>query len=208
MKIFAKFGGIVATLSTTVILASCAKEYPVQNPSETPQGTFKATEHIGWFKTKKVHLRCFSASTERIYASTIHELAHSAHWFYDTSYSANASDIVIESWSTAAEVYFTRKLYPNYETGLSRGCYTNIAADLMDAAGLTKVCYYSKANLKAETVDSPLSYIDNVSGYTIKQIQDAIFVSTTWRNFETNLSRYNNPTKAHLNETFVFWSTL
>lgn len=190
------------------VLKSKIRIHAEEKDDMTHPGVFRGTYHVGWFKTKKIHMRCLSSPTDRIYAYTLHELAHSAHWNYDQTFSASTSDIVKESWSTAAEVYFARKLYSSYVPSVDRGCYTNIGVDLMDAAGLRKSCDYSRANNDTEEVYSPLSYIDNVEGYTIHQIQDAIFGSSTWSNFQTNLSRYENATKDHLSEAFTFWSTL
>lgn len=48
--------------------------------------------------------------------------------------------------------------------------------------------------------------IDNVNGYTLKQLQDALIGARLWNGWRDNIkSRYNNPTEVHLDELFNNW---
>ena len=48
----------------------------------------------------------------------------------------------------------------------------------------------------------------NVSGYTIRQIEDALDGQRTWDGWKNNIiGRYNNRTKTRLHETFNHWNT-
>ena len=49
------------------------------------------------------------------------------------------------------------------------------------------------------------SYYDQVQGYTIKQIEDALASQTTWNAWKNNLKNmYNNETEKHLDAAFNF----
>ncbi len=44
---------------------------------------------------------------------------------------------------------------------------------------------------------------DQVSGYTIKQIEDVLSYTSSWNNWRDNIkSRYSNPTKNNLDKLF------
>jgi hypothetical protein len=48
--------------------------------------------------------------------------------------------------------------------------------------------------------------IDNVSGYTIRQLQDALIGAGYWSQWRDNIkNRYNNPTEISLDELFNNW---
>ena len=48
----------------------------------------------------------------------------------------------------------------------------------------------------------------NVSGYTIRQIEDALDGQRTWDGWKNNIiGRYNNGTRTRLHETFSYWNT-
>lgn len=53
--------------------------------------------------------------------------------------------------------------------------------------------------------DMVKSYYDQVQGYTIKQIEDALASQTTWNAWKNNLKNmYNNETEKHLDAAFNF----
>lgn len=144
---------------------------------------------------------------DEIYGTTIHELAHSAHWLQNRSFFQNkVSLIVAESWASGVEMYLTRKVYPNYKRddirNYSRGGYTGIIEDLMDGTGLLKESsvYYKSDEERYR------SYIDNVSGYSIKQIEDAIRGAGKWDEWKNNLKKLNNATKNNLDAAFDYWT--
>ena len=52
------------------------------------------------------------------------------------------------------------------------------------------------------------SYMDRVSGYTIRQIEDALVGQKSWNNWKNNIkNRYNNETKDNLDAAFSYWNT-
>ena len=80
--------------------------------------------------------------TDDIYATTIHELAHAAHWrmivkepntnrYRDYHY---ADDKMVESWATGVQWYLTKMVYLKYK-GRPQGTpnYTNVVIDLVDS---------------------------------------------------------------------------
>lgn len=101
------------------------------------------------------------------------------------------------------QVYFTRKVYPDFEKRYPRGSYTGLVEDLMDEAGVEKTSdYYLKEKIAK-------SYIDNVSGYTIKEIESALIGARTFNIWKNQLkSKYpDNATKDHLDAAFTYWSS-
>lgn len=143
---------------------------------------------------------------DEIYATTIHELAHSAHWRQDRSfYQDKVEKIVKETWARGVEVYFTSMVYPDYYAHYNRGRYTGLVEDLMDGFGTTSSNRYYFEKEK----DLPKSYEDKVSGYTIKQIETAMLGSKTFTDWKNRLkSKYpNNATKDNLDAAFTYWSS-
>ncbi len=47
---------------------------------------------------------------------------------------------------------------------------------------------------------------DEVSGYTIRQIEDALYGQKHWNSLRDNIkSKYNNPTEKYIDELFNNW---
>ena len=52
------------------------------------------------------------------------------------------------------------------------------------------------------------SYSDQVSGYTIRQLEDALRERETWADWKTNIKhKYNNATENNLDAAFDYWSS-
>ncbi len=101
-----------------------------------------------------------------------------------------------ESWARGVEWELTRMVYPNY-LGRQRRTdnYTLVVADMIDDDFET-----TKPNTNQGYY---LSYNDRVSGYTIRQIEDALIGQKTWNNWRDNIVlKYTNPTKHNLNRLF------
>lgn len=158
-----------------------------------------------------IHIYTLEESIDLTYATVIHELAHAAHWgLYQSDYN-NGSDFVLESWSTGVEVSLTQDMYPNYTTPYYSISYTGIIPDMMDGVGKTKKCFKYYDSQKDEFVSyaTPKSYIDNVSGYTLLEIEkslDGVRDANAWKNKLKTL--YDNETEDNLDDAFAFWSTL
>lgn len=155
-----------------------------------------------------IHIYTFNQREDVTYATTLHELAHAVHWgLYKSDYN-NASDFVLESWTRGIQVYLTRDEYPKYDTQYSTLSYTGIVRDMMDGTGLRKYAWYYYESNKFEHYDDMKSYTDNVSGYTMIQVEASLKGSRDAESWKTNLKKfYDNETEENLDDAFAFWST-
>ncbi|MDO4782935.1 MAG: hypothetical protein Q4A09_06950 [Capnocytophaga felis] len=133
-----------------------------------------------------------------IYGTVIHELAHASHWDMDKSGYNGSSDIVAESWARGVQWDLTRMVYPNYRGGpFIRPNYTQVVVDMIDPN-------YPSYELNANNG----LWNDNVQGYTIRQIEDALIGQKTWNGWRDNIIRmYNNETENNLPALFEYWRT-
>jgi hypothetical protein len=88
-----------------------------------------------------------------------------------------------------------KKVYPDYLGGQrSTGDYTLVVSDIIDDDFIT-----TQPNNKGYYNDSR----DQVSGYTIKQIEDALKGQKTWNNWRDNIiNKYTNLTENNLIRLF------
>ncbi len=142
-------------------------------------------------------------SAARIYNTTIHELAHVSHWDMDQSDFYKADDRVVESYAVGVAYVFSAQVYSagqipfgNWQdvefrdlTGYFESKYTPLVVDLMD-------------NFNQRFLGNTYPN-DNVSGYTIAQIETAMKGAKTLEKWRDNLrDNYDNPTENHLDELF------
>lgn len=140
---------------------------------------------------------------DEIYATTIHELAHSSHWDMERSDFDDSNTIVKESWANGVERELTRMVYPSYSQIYSRLDYTGVVHDMVDGVKSVISYYYSKYE-----VYSSKSYNDNVSGYTIRQLEDALEGQRSWNGWRDNIkNKYSNGTESNLDATFMYWNS-
>ncbi len=131
------------------------------------------------------------------YGTTIHELAHAAHWAMDKSNYNKGHDIVVESWANGVEWALTTMEYsPYYGTVTENGKYTNVVIDMIDG--------FSSSNHNDGFEDAKK---DNVTGYSIREIEDALKGQKTWNGWKNNIkNKYpNNATKNNLDVLFNAW---
>ena len=96
----------------------------------------------------------------------------------------NGDGIVVESWARGVQWELTRMIYPGYRPNYF-GNYTGVVEDLRDG----------------------MSGYDQVEGYSIRQIENALNGQRTFNNWENNLrNSYNNATENNLDELFDFWN--
>lgn len=109
-----------------------------------------------------------------------------------SSFYYSCQDKIKESFATGIGVYLTRKVYPEYSRQYF-GNYTGIIEDLMDTDGVTS--------------HNVGSHIEEVSGFTIAEIEDAIVNVTTWDGWRDNIiSRYPyNPSVGEVSNLFTLW---
>ena len=128
---------------------------------------------------------------------------------------ANNNRRLLETWATTVEIAFALDRYkrhfnqPNYE--YRKGTTTNsgnkqkqiIEADYnhYTSAGYDMIDNFNQREYFGS--DYP---IDRVSGYTIKQLEDALRGARSWTQWRDNIkSRYNNSTEEYLDELFNNW---
>lgn len=146
-------------------------------------GCFESGGRIKFLDPPTLEIANFLQSSSDAYSTTIHELAHASHW--DMSrwhFENNMQSIVIESWATGVEKTLTLMIYTDYTRTPGRGKYTGVVSDLMDGSGLEKRSngYYQGG----EFIFSNLDYVDNVGGYSLREIEDALKEKRTWSEWQ------------------------
>lgn len=143
-------------------------------------------------------------NTVDIYATTVHELSHAAHWRMivkepDTKRYRDYHDAetkMIESWATGVQWYLTRMVYTGYR-GRPQGTpnYTNVVVDLVDSRA-------DDGNNNGKKYEEG----DKVEGYTMAQIETALIGCNTWNKWRDNIKgKYDNKTKQYVDELFETW---
>ena len=122
-------------------------------------------------------------STQINYATVIHELAHASHWDMVRGDFDDSDKIVKESWAVGVEWRLTRLVYPTYSRNYFDD-YTGVVQDMIDG----------------------INGYDQVSGYTISQIEDALNNAKTFNQWKNNIKNlYNNGTENNLDNLFNYW---
>ncbi len=177
------------------------------------QGAAGCFDHKAWRAfglSNPVKIWRYDATDRNLYATVIHELAHASHYHMSHWQFRNSEDVVIESWATGVDWELTRMVYTDYEPNYySRLRYTGIVQDLIDGTDTTATSVYYYDDMGPWSfVPSTKNYSDEVSGYTIRQIEDALRGQRTWNGWKTNIKhRYNNATKNNLDALFSHWNT-
>ena len=132
-----------------------------------------------------------------IYSTTIHELAHASHWAMNRENFRNTDDVIIESWARVVQWTFTNEEYnsvrPNWNNGIQgidptfqdgiANVYTPIFIDLIDD-------FNQSINISSSLPN------DDVSGYTIRQMEDVLVGSRNMPSLRDNvINWYDNPTE-------------
>ena len=142
------------------------------------------------------YIRIFSDNSSRrsasgIYWTTMHELAHASHWKQDISTFLSASSKVKESYATGIAWYLTKKAHPNHTRSYD-STYTGVVQDLVDDDGY---------------MGHSTSITENVSGFSIKEIEDAVMGAETWNEWQNNMLYLYpyNPTITNVQPLFALW---
>ncbi|MFZ6013393.1 MAG: hypothetical protein ACOYXT_23830 [Bacteroidota bacterium] len=141
-----------------------------------------------------------------IYSTTIHELAHASHWnmWRNGNDFDNTESIVKESWARGVQWELTRMVWAGYPgAGEIRPNYTLVVIDMIDAsAPLNQLGVSEDINLGTEKLEQ-----DDVSGYNIRQIEDALRGKTNWIEWRENIkNNYDNATENNLDALFDYWN--
>lgn len=123
-------------------------------------------------------------NTMDLYGTIIHELAHASHWNMDRSGYNGTDDYVVESWARGVQWELTRMVYSGYQPPYFSE-YTGVVHDMIDG----------------------ISGVDQVSGYSIRQIEDALDGQDNWNGWRINIkNKHTNGTENNLEALFNFWN--
>ena len=129
-----------------------------------------------------------------IYWTTLHELAHASHWGndFDTFMDPMMTDKVKDSYANGIAWYLTEDVHPGYKYKTDNLQYTGLVQDIIDSDG-TKV---NNDNIS-----------EYVSGYSIKEVENAVYGAWTLIMWQNNLLRLypNNPTEGYVPSLFELW---
>jgi len=140
---------------------------------------------------------------ESIFSTTLHELAHASHWHLKHSDFDDTDSKVKESWARGVQWSLTTIVYPTYKGGgTSRPNYTQVVVDMVDGrAPLDALGNPIDINVGSEKLTE-----DDVDGYTIRQIEDALIGRKTWNSWRDNIiNKYDNATEGKLTTLFSHW---
>lgn len=175
---------------------------------------------FGIFPT--VYIRDWNEPSDNVYGTTIHELAHTAHWDMDRSafrqlvkdaykipvlYPSinNSTEAIIESWPTGVEWVFTTHRYRTYLSNPSFN-YPTYPSNLFNYQDRKIEGFTTRANdliytsIIIDLMDNENQRItrgngrptDRVSGYTIGQIERALRGARSWNQFRDRVKNINS----------------
>jgi len=124
-----------------------------------------------------------------IYGTTIHELAHASHSNMGGRDYRNTERKVKESWARGVQWDITNMIYNNsYYVYYNLPNYTLVVKDMIDS-------------------DNYTTGYDQVNGYTIKEIEDALQGKRNWNAWRDNIKNlYENETENNLDALFSYWN--
>jgi len=133
-------------------------------------------------------------TTSDVYATTLHELAHVAHCnTMGNIQFLQVKDVVVESWAVAFSYYITRKTYSDY----GYNYYGNYVYQNWPSFPTTEH-YYSPLfidlidDYNQHFVDGYYVYDDNISGFNLAQLSNALLKSYGLVSLSANL-KINKP---------------
>ncbi|MGJ8734438.1 MAG: hypothetical protein ACSHW4_14880 [Cellulophaga sp.] len=175
---------------------------------------------FGIFPT--VYIRDWNEPSDNVYGTTIHELAHTAHWDMDRSAfgqlvkdaykipvlypsTNNSTEAIIESWPTGVEWVFTTHRYRTYLSNPSFN-YPTYPSNLFNYQDRKIEGFTTRANdliytsIIIDLMDNENQRItrgngrptDRVSGYTIGQIERALRGARSWNQFRDRVKNINS----------------
>ena len=145
----------------------------------------------------------------QIFATTIHELGHASHWNLGKNDYTFADDVLVESWAHGVKWSISRLEYPGYSINYGRMNYSGIVQSMIDGiSSKTSTKWWDSSKDEWGSPSISKTYQDSVSGYTVRQIEDAIDNQRKWNNWKDNIkNKYNNATENHLDAAFDYWNS-
>ncbi len=175
----------------------------------------------------QIIIRDPSKRSDFLYGTTIHELAHYAHWGLDKSKFNNCDLKIAESWADGVEWSYGNWRYGSYgdkEVDINGNNTTTSSTDAFQErpiAGPTynndPTYYDTYTPVVVDLLDNnnqrttPSTHVanptywpdDRVTGYSLSQIESSMKKSLTWSDWENNLRNdYSNSTEEFLDELF------
>jgi hypothetical protein len=149
--------------------------------------------------------------TPNLYRVLMHEMGHVTHILKSPKNAALSVGHVGESWATCVEYYFTLPYHPDVVAGAidqdrtelvgGNWKYTSYFIDLRDNT--------NQLILQGDGVDNTEDADDEVSGYTLEQMQDALDFRTSLGGVASHLeNNYSNPTEGELDDLLIFYEEL
>lgn len=163
-------------------------------------------------------------NSDGIYGTTVHELTHASHYALDsgifTPIKNREQKLMRESYAEGAETVMTNQRYRMlFGTGY-RGSYRENNTSLrhynaqfesttvLNMNAYTPLVYDLTDNLNQNTLifnDGRVLPVDRVSGYTLKQIQDAMKNTRKLNTWKQNLiNNYHNSTEIFIDDVFNY----
>ena len=149
--------------------------------------------------------------TDNFYSLMMHELGHVSHALKSPVNSILSLGIVNESFATAVEYYFTLPYYPNDVDHLIDQSRTEIEDGSDDSWKYSPffIDMIDDSNQRDDNNNSTDYANDNVSGYTLEQIQKALDRRTTIGGVCKYLQdNYSNSTEGNLDELADFYQSI
>jgi hypothetical protein len=152
-------------------------------------GWFATPENHWWNNTNLIEVWNKKGTQSSMYSNVIHEIAHASHWKMDpisyTTPETTTSLRLGESYAMGMDIQITTSEYPDFSLDYYQdNIYTNVVRDMIDG----------------------VAGYDKVSGYTLRQIEDALIGTITFQQWKNNIkNNYNNPTENKLDALFTYW---
>lgn len=171
--------------------------------------------------------------SDEVFGTTIHELAHAAHrevdnsaynslkwkayvspWFslgetwQNPGPTGRNAKRLMETWASTVENFIVTDRYLNFYN-VTNYTYEN---NLLQTQTIADENFYTSCGIDMidnfnQRTTSILRPIDNVDGYTINQLENALNGATTWIHWRDNLiNNEANDTEPFLNELFANWT--
>ncbi len=181
----------------------------------------------------QIAIKEYGDRSDQVIGTTIHELAHASHWNMDrANYNrivwkgyidptiAHGGDLnpdnkrarrLLETWATTVEIYLTRKLYRDNYLRTYRYTRNDLQQKFINRTendNYYTTCGYDMIDNENQSITEGAGRpVDRVSGYTIRQLENALRGSDVWGEWKDRIKGlYNNPTENNLNELFNNWS--
>ena len=210
--------------------ATLRRQIKIAARKENDQSSYVKARRI-WFGAD-ISLQAWEDSSDEIYGTIVHELAHAAHRELDGSaynnvvFDAYTSPCVsfngcdnlgptgnnnrrlLETWATTVELLFVLRRYRD-EAGNPTYQYRD---NNLQFLRIDEENHYTSAGLdmiddiNQRAVFGVARPLDRVEGYTINQLEQALIGARSWWEWRDQIrTNYNNPTEGFLNELFANW---